>query len=92
LSGFNDNYSVADGGQQIVRPYFFALPIGECTFVSYINTTSGGGGTWDWEQSNHATEPRHLETQLTFQILLDNEPFTPAPEKELLVELEFETC
>jgi hypothetical protein len=61
------------------------LPIGEGEFVTYDNVTRGGGGTWDW--SNF--EERKLETQLTFQLLLDNVPYTPPAGKEVLLELEF---
>jgi hypothetical protein len=85
LSGYNNNVSVADGGFAEVRPYFFSLPVGEGIFVNYLNVTSGEGGTWDFV-SDH---PRRLETFLEFKLLLDNVPFTPAPDKELILELEF---
>lgn len=86
LSGYNNNVSVADGGFAEVRPYFFSLPVGEGIFVTYLNVTNGGDtGTWDYETD----KPKKLETFLEFKMLLDNVPFTPAPNKELILELEF---
>ena len=76
---------MADGGFNEVRPYFFSLPIGEGIFVNYLNITSGNNGTWDFESAYM----RRLETQLEFKLLLDNVPFTPAPGKEVIIELEF---
>jgi hypothetical protein len=86
LSGYNNNVSVADGTIGDVRPYFFALPVGEGIFATYLNITNGGDvGTWDWVGQG----VKKLETFLEFKLLLDNVPFTPPANKELIIELEF---
>jgi hypothetical protein len=83
LSGFNNHVSVADGDYKDHRNYFFALPIGEGEFVSYVNRQDN-----DWDYT--ADGVRHLENQLDFRLYLDNQPFTPNAGEEVLLELEFQ--
>jgi hypothetical protein len=60
--------------------------------VSYVNVTSGDDGTWDYEERRDAgtdRSRRSLETQLEFRLYLDNVPYTPAADQEVMLELEF---
>ena len=85
LRGYNTHVNVCDVPENsgVLRPYFFNLPLGEGQFVSYINVTSGAGGTWDFT----TTRPKQLETQLVFELFIDNVAWTP-PADGLLLELE----
>lgn len=82
LSGFNDNISVVEGDYRDHRNYFFALPIGEGEFVSYVNRETD---SWDYVSDSL----RHWENQMDIRIFLDNQPFTPAVDEEVYLEIEF---
>lgn len=88
LRGFDTHSNVTDLNDGALRPYMFSLPIGEGEFVTYLNVTSGDGGTWDYESQKR----RSLETQLEFRLYLDNVPYTPAVDQEIFLELDFCNC
>ena len=87
LRGYNTHVNVTDVPENngTLRPYFFCLPLGEGQFNHYVNLTSGAGGSWDYT----TRRPKELETQLVFELFIDNVAWTPPVGDAVLLELEF---
>ena len=87
LRGFDTHIDATNRGNNFIeqRRYFFCLPIGEGEFTTYVNSTSGDGGTWDFETQN----AREIETSFEIETLLDDVGFTAVEGEELYVELTF---
>jgi hypothetical protein len=83
ISGFNNNVSVADGDYKDHRNYFFALPVAEAEFVTYVNREHD-----DWDYV--ADRVVHLENQMDIKLFMDNEPFTPPVDAGVILEIEFQ--
>jgi hypothetical protein len=83
IRGYDQHVNVTDEAGGSGRACFFALPLGEGEFTSYLNVTENG--TWDfWGGGN-----LNHENTVQIRMYLDNVPYTPAAGEEVFIELAF---
>jgi hypothetical protein len=87
IRGYDQHINVADEiATGTGRAIFFALPLGEGDFTSYLNV-QGHDGVWDFQAPRN--DLMQHDNNLTIRIFVDNQPFTPSVDESVFMELTF---